>query len=65
MVRVWIETTRKELALITQAARTLGVTVSQFVRGVVRSRRQRNSPKIPPQRAESPGTVKLPRKRKG
>ena len=65
MVKVWIETTRKELTLLTHAARMLGVTVSQFVRGVVRSHSQRESPKIPPQRAESPGTVKLPRKRKG
>lgn len=65
MVKVWIKTTRKELALITHAARKLGVSVSQFVRGVARSRSQWKSPKIPPQTAENPGSAKLPRKRKG
>lgn len=65
MVKVWIATTRKELALITHAARKLGVTVSQFVRGVIRSRSLRKSLKISPLSAENPGSVKLPRKRKG
>ena len=31
MVRVRVEATRKEVALITQAARRLGLTPSQFV----------------------------------
>ena len=65
MVKVWLATTRKELAVLTQAARKLGVSVSQFVRGVVKAHRQHKSPKIPPQKAETHNTARVPRKRMG
>jgi hypothetical protein len=64
VVKIWIATTRKELALITQAARKLGVTVSvsQFVRGEIKLRVEK-SPKIPPRSAAGPVSTN-PRKRK-
>jgi hypothetical protein len=65
VVKVWLVPTREELALLTQAARKLGVSASQFVRGVAKAHQQRKSPKIPPKSTESPGITKLPRKRKG
>jgi len=64
VVKVWLVPTREELELLTQAARKLGVSVSQFVRDMAKAHKRLESPKIPPQSAASPGTIKLPRKRK-
>ena len=64
MVKVWIEATRKELALILRAARKLGVTVSQFVRREVQPRQERKTPKKASRTAQIPTATQPLRKRK-
>ena len=66
MVRVRVEATQEEIALITQAARKLGLTPSQFVtRAATSPRSKQKFCKTAGRSYSSPGKTRLPlRKRK-
>jgi hypothetical protein len=65
VVRVRVEATQEEIALINQAARKLGLTASQFVtRAVTIPGSKQTLHKIAGHRYSSSGKTKLPRRKR-
>jgi uncharacterized protein (DUF1778 family) len=64
VVRVRVEATQEEIALITQAARKLGLTASQFVTRAATSLRSKQKMQKTARRSSPLGKTKLPRRKR-
>ena len=64
MVRVRVEATHEEIALITQAARKLGLTASQFVARTATNLRSKQKLQKAAGRSSSFGKATLPRRKR-
>ena len=65
MFRVWVPATQKEMAVITRAARSLGLSAPQFVTRLIKKlSRNLKTPKISPRRGSLGRQKSLRRKPK-